>query len=441
MGKWQGHYKHCDVASFSSESFGRKKMTSRERVKKALNHEVPDKIPLDLGSTPVTGIAASTLSKFRKALGLAERLVKVHEPFQILGRVEEDVLDVLEIDVVGIELRTTFFGYTNERWNPWRTSDGTNVLVGEGFTTTEDEQGNLLIYPGGDMTVQPCAKMPKGGFYFDALVRQEPIDPEQLDPEEWVKQMFTKFTDEDLNHIERQASNLYHNTERAIIGNFGQGGLGDIAFVPGPWVKEPKGIRDQKEWYVAHLLYPEYLKGIFELQTEIALKNLELYRQAVGDKIEAIFISGTDFGTQIGPFISPDLYREMYKPLHKKINEWVHANTTWKTFFHSCGSIVEFLNDFIDAEVDIINPVQCSAVGMEAKVLKEKYGESLVFWGGGIDTQRILPFGTPDEVKEQVKERIDILGKDGGFVFSAIHNIQPRTPIDNLVALFEAVRG
>jgi len=416
-------------------------MTSRERVKKALNHEAPYKIPLDLGSTPVTGISASTLSKFRKTLGLADRLVKVYEPFQILGRVEEDVLDVLNIDVVGIELRTTFFGYTNERWKPWRTGDGTNVLIGEGFTTTEDEQGNLLIYPGGDVTAQPCAKMPKGGFYFDALVRQEPIDPEQLDPEEWVKQMFTQFTDEDLNHIERQASNLYYNTERAIIGNFGQGGLGDIAFVPGPWVKEPKGIRDQKEWYVAHLLYPEYIKGIFELQTEIALKNLELYRQAVGDKIEAIFISGTDFGTQIGPFISPDLYREMYKPLHKKINEWVHAKTTWKTFFHSCGSILAFLDDFIDAGVDIINPVQCSAFGMDAKVLKEKYGESLVFWGGGIDTQRTLPFGTPDEVKEQVKERIEILGQGGGFVFSAIHNIQPQTPIENLVALFEAVRG
>ena len=128
----------------------------------------------------------------------------------------------------------------------------------------------------------------------------------------------------------------------------------------------------------------------------------------------------------------------MYKPLHKKLNEWVHANTSWKTFFHSCGSIVAFLDDFIDAEVDIINPVQCSAAGMDAKVLKEKYGESLVFWGGGIDTQRVLPFGTPDEVKEQVKERIEIFGKGGGFVFSAIHNIQPHTPIENLVALFEA---
>jgi len=414
-----------------------RKMTSRERVKKALNHEAPDKIPLDLGSTPVTGIAASTLSKFRQALGLAARPVKVHEPFQILGRVEDDMQDALGIDVVGIEMRTNFFGYTNENWKPWQTSDGTEVLVGEGFTTTEDEQGDLLIYPAGDTNVQPCAKMPKGGFYFDAIVRQEPIDPENLDPEEWVKQMFTEFTDEDLSHIEQQASHLYQDTERAIIGNFGQGGLGDIALVPGPWVKEPKGIRDQKEWYIAHLLYPEYIKGIFELQTEIALKNLELYRQAVGNKIEAIFISGTDFGTQISPFISPGLYREMYKPLHKKINDWVHTNTSWKTFFHSCGAIEEFLDDFIDAGVDIINPVQCSAAKMDAKVLKEKYGENLVFWGGGIDTQRVLPFGTPEEVGEQVKKRIEILGKGGGFIFSAIHNIQPNTPIENLVALFE----
>lgn len=393
-------------------------MTSRERVKKTLNHEMPDKVSLDLGSTPTTGIAASTLSKLRKALGFADRPVKVHEPYQILGRVEEDVLDALEIDVVGIELRTTFFGYPNDQWKSWRTGDGTDVLVGEGFTTTVDEHGDTLLYPAGDITVQPSAKMPKRGFYFDALIRQEPIDENNLDPEEWMEGMFTEFTDEDLKHLERQANHLYNNTEKAIIGNFGQGGLGDIAMVPGPWVKEPKGIRDPEEWYIAHLLHPEYIKGIFELQTEIALKNLELYRQAVGDKIEAIFVTGTDFGAQDGPFISPDIYREMYKPFHKKINQWVHENTDWKTFFHSCGSVVAFLDDFIDAGVDILNPVQTSAAGMDPTFLKEKYGKDLVFWGGGIDTQRVLPFCNPDEVREQVKERIEIFGKDGGFVFN-----------------------
>ena len=413
-------------------------MTSRERVKKALNHEIPDKVPLDLGSTPTTGIAASSLSKLRKTLGLADRPVKVHEPYQILGLVEEDVLDALEVDVVGIEMRNTFFGYPNDRWKPWRTGDGTDVLVGEGFTTTVDEHGDTLIYPAGDITAQPSAKMPKGGFYFDMLVRQEPIDEDHLDPKEWIEGMFTELSHEDLAHIERQADYLYSNTERAIIGNFGQGGLGDIAMVPGMGMVEPKGIRNPVDWYMAALLHPEYIKGIFELQTEIALKNLELYRQAVGDKIEAIFISGTDFGSQKGPFISPDMYRKMYKPFHKRINQWVHENTDWKTFFHSCGSMAAFLDDFVDAEVDIINPVQTSAAGMDPVFLKEKYGKDLVFWGGGIDTQRVLPFGKPDEVRGQVRERIEVFGKDGGFVFNTIHNIQPKIPIENIVALFQA---
>ncbi len=413
-------------------------MTSRERVRKALNHEMPDKVPLDLGSTPTTGIAASSLSKLRKALGLADRPVKVHEPYQVLGLVEEDMLDALEVDVVGINMRDTFFGYPNERWKPWRTADGTDVLVGEGFTTTVDEHGDTFIYPAGDITAQPSAKMPKDGFYFDLLIRQEPIDESRLDPEEWVEEMFTEFSDEDLAYIERQADHLYNNTEMAIIGNFGQGGLGDIAMVPGPGIKKPRGIRNPADWYMAPLLYPEYIMEIYELQTEIALRNLELYRQAVGDKIEAIFVSGTDFGSQKGPFISPDLYRDLYKPFHKRINQWVHENTDWKTFFHSCGSIAAFLDDFIEAGVDIINPVQTSAADMDPVFLKEKYGKDIVFWGGGVDTQRVLPFCKPEDIREQVKERIEVFGRDGGFVFNTIHNIQPNIPVENLVALFEA---
>ncbi len=159
----------------------------------------------------------------------------------------------------------------------------------------------------------------------------------------------------------------------------------------------------------------------------------------MGEKIEAIFVSGTDFGSQKGPFISPDMYRERFKPFHKRINQWIHENTNWKTFFHTCGSVAAFLDDFIDAGVDIINPVQTSASDMDPAYLKEKYGRDLVFWGGGIDTQKVLPFSTPEEVREQVKERIRVFGKDGGFIFNTIHNIQPMVPVDNLMALFEAV--
>jgi len=193
--------------------------------------------------------------------------------------------------------------------------------------------------------------------------------------------------------------------------------------VPGPTVKYPKGIRDPQKWIIAHIEYPEYIKEIFELQCEIALKNLKLSYEAVGNKIDVIMVSGTDFGTQNAPFISPDMYREFYKPFHKRINDWIHKNTSWKTFYHSCGSIALFLDDFVEAGVDILNPVQTSAKDMDPKILKERYGDKLVFWGGGVDTQRTLPFGTPEEVRREVKEHCRIFGKDGGFVFNTVHNI------------------
>lgn len=415
-------------------------MTSRERVRKAINHQMPDRIPLDLGSTLVTGIQATTYAKLRKALGLKDGPVKVIEPYQMLAEVEMDVIEKIGVDTVGLHLPTTIFGFKNENWKSWRLFNGTRVLVPEKFITTEDKEGNIYLYPQGDITVSPSGKMPKGGYYFDAIVRQEPINEMSLNPEEWVKQQYSVFSEEELRYLEEKANTLYKSTNLSIVGGLGTASFGDIALVPGLSVKYPKGIRDPKLWYIAHIEYPDYIKGIFELQCEIALKNLKLFYQAVGDKIDVIMLSGTDFGTQNGPFISPDMYREFYKPFHKKINDWVHQNTLWKTFYHTCGSVVAFLDDFVEAGVDILNPVQCSAKDMDPKMLKEKYGDKLVFWGGGVDTQKTLPFGTEEEVREEVKERCLIFGKDGGYVFSAIHNIQSKVPINNLIAMFKVIR-
>ncbi|MGQ9630523.1 MAG: uroporphyrinogen decarboxylase family protein [bacterium] len=416
-------------------------MTSRERVRRAINHREADRIPIDLGSTAVTSISASAYSKLRGALGLPPKPIKVVEPFQVLGEVEMEVVERLGIDTIGLGLPTTMFGFKNENWRPWRLFDETEVLVPEGFITKEDENGDILLYPKGDASAPPSGRMPKGGFYFDVIIRQGPIDESHLDPREWVEDQFSIYTDEDLKYLERTSEELYRNTELSIVGNFGQGGFGDIAWVPGPEIPHPRGIRDPQEWIVAHVLHPEYIKGIFELQCEIALKNLELYRQAVGDRIDVIFVSGTDFGTQNASYISPKMYRELYKPFHRRVNDWIHKNTPWKVFYHSCGSIVSLLDDFVDVGVDIINPVQCSAAGMDPEVLKGKYGSKLVFWGGGVDTQRTLPFGTPDEVRREVKERCRIFGRGGGFVFNAIHNIQQGTPVENIVAMFDAVRN
>ncbi len=415
-------------------------MNSRERVRKALHHQETDRIPIDLGSTLVTGIQASTYARLRQALNLRDEAVRVADPFQMLAEVEMEVIEKLGIDIIGLWLPTNAFGFKNENWKPWTLWDGTQIMVPEKFTTERDQEGNVFLYPQGDPSVPPVAKMPKKGYYFDTLVRQEPIDEKNLNPEEWANQQFSIFSEETLRYLEKKAKDLYQNTDLCIIGEFIDAGFGDISQVPGPAVKNPKGIRDPIRWITAHLEYPDYIRGIFELQCDIALKNLQLAYEAVGNKIDVIYVSGTDFGTQNGPFISPDMYREFYKPFHKKVNDWIHKHTTWKTFFHSCGSIVAFLDDFVEAGVDILNPVQTSARDMDPIMLKEKYGDKLVFWGGGIDTQRTLPFGTPEEVKKEVTERCRIFGKGGGFIFNTIHNLQSRVPIENLIAMFQTVR-
>jgi uroporphyrinogen-III decarboxylase len=166
---------------------------------------------------------------------------------------------------------------------------------------------------------------------------------------------------------------------------------------------------------------------------------LEKLHGVVGERVTAIFVTGTDFGAQTGPFISPHAYRDLFQPFHKQVNAWIHRNTSWKTFIHSCGSVVGLLPDFVEAGFDILNPVQCSAAGMDPRPLKTRFGERLTFWGGGVDTQHTLPFGTPDEVRRQVRERIGIFGAGGGYVFNPIHNVQSRTPVENMLAMFETV--
>ncbi|MGA2381326.1 MAG: uroporphyrinogen decarboxylase family protein [Spirochaetia bacterium] len=161
-----------------------------------------------------------------------------------------------------------------------------------------------------------------------------------------------------------------------------------------------------------------------------------MYRQAVGDRIEVVVMSGTDFGSQNGPFISPGAYREIFMPLHRQMNDWVHANTRWKTFFHTCGSIVAYLDDFAEAGIDILNPVQISAAGMAPEFLKEKYGKRFVFWGGAVDAQHTLAFGTPEQVREETARNIGTFGKGGCFVFNNVHNIQATVPTENMMALF-----
>ena len=416
-------------------------MTSRERLRKAIHHQQPDRPPLDLGSTLVTGIQAGAYARLRKALGVTTGVVRVYDPYQMLAEVEEPVKKALGVDTVGIQLPTTMFGYRNENWKPFRMFDGTEVEVSGHFEYDVQPNGDIVQYPKGDRTARPSGRMPEGGYYFDSIVRQEPIDESKLDAAEWVAQTYSLYTQEELRFIEETSRFWYENSDYGLLGNFWGAGFGDIATVPGPGVLNPKGIRDPEEWYVSTLTRKDYVNEIFSLQLELQMKNLVMYRQAAGDRIDVVVMSGTDFGSQNGPFISPDAYREMFKPLHAKMNGWVHQHTKWKTFFHTCGSIVAYMDDFAEAGVDILNPVQISAAGMAPEALKAEYGDRFVFWGGAVDAQHTLAFGNAAEVRAEALKNAKTFGKGGGFVFNNVHNIQATVPTDNILALLKAVQG
>ncbi|UCE99025.1 MAG: methyltransferase [Planctomycetota bacterium] len=414
-------------------------MNSRERVAAALNHKEPDRIPIDFGAGGQTGIMASTLYKIKKHYGLLEEneRIKIVEPYQMLGEVDEKIQDVLGLDVVGVHPLKNMFGFRDENFKPWTLFDGTPVWVPQLFNTEPDENGNILMYAQGNHGFPPSAKMPKNGFYFDSIIRQNHFDPDNLNPKDNTEE-FAPLSDEDLGHFSKEVNSAYENTDRAIYLTFPGAAFGDIALVPATFLKEPRGIRDVAEWYMSIALRPDYIMKVFEIQTEVAVENLKAVYKAVADKVQVVFMSGTDFGSQKGPMISESTYRKLFFPFQKKLNDWVHKNTPWKTFMHCCGSIEPLLEGFIEAGFDILNPVQCSAANMAPAMLKAKYGDRIAFWGGGVDTQKTLPSGTPQQVKTEVTERIKIFKKSGGFVFNAIHNIQADVPVENFVAMLEA---
>jgi hypothetical protein len=417
-------------------------LTSRERVRKALNHEEPDLVPLDLGGSALTGMHVDTVYRLRQALGLDEpgTPVKVTNTYQMLGEIGLDLQDAVGADVVAVSGTRTMFGFHNTDWKPWTTFAGTPVLVPGGFNTEPEPNGDILMYPEGDKSAPPSGVMPAGGWYFDAIVRQPPIDEDQLNVEDNLEE-FGPISDDALAHLAAEAERLYTQTDKALLGSFGGTSFGDIAMVPAAWLKHPKGIRDVAEWYMSTVLRRDYVYQIFERQCEIGIANLARIYEVVGDRIEAVIVSGTDFGAQNAPFISPDAYVDLYQPFHRAVNDWVHSHTSWKTFIHTDGALMPLLPHFVDAGFDILNPVQFSAKGMDLATLKERFGDALTFWGAGADSQQVLPFGTPDEVRAQVRENLRILAPGGGFVVSTVHNVQPQTPVENLLALYEAVRS
>jgi hypothetical protein len=416
-------------------------MNSRERVQLAINHQQPDRVPLDLGAAPTTGMHVSSVYLLRQALKLDApgTPVKVIEPYQMLGEIQPDLMSALGVDVIGLWPRGNLFGYRNEDWKPWQLFDGTPVLVPGAFNTDPEPDGSILMYPEGDRSAPPSGHMPKGGYYFDSTPRAKLPENYSLNVEENLEE-FGIISEDDLDYFGREAERLFTHTDKAILANFGGTAFGDIALVPAPWAKNPRGIRNVEEWYMSTVSRKEYVYTVFERQCEIALENLARLYQVVGNRITAVYMSGTDFGMQTGSFISPKAYRDLYKPFQKQLNDWVHKNTNWKCFIHSCGSIINLMPDMIEAGFDIFNPVQTSAAGMDPSTLKNRFREQVTFWGGGVDTQQVLPFGAPEQIHIQVKERMEIFGAGGGFIFNPSHNVQAGIPGENVLSLYQSVK-
>jgi hypothetical protein len=415
-------------------------MTPRERLNAVLNHQQADRVCVDFGAGGQTGMGAGAVHRLRKALFGDDRYrVKIIEPYQMLGEVDEAMRQTLGLDVVGVHPRNNMFGFPNDNWKPFAMHDGTPVHVPGQFNTSLDENGGFLIYPEGDMTVPPSARMPRDSYFFDSIPRQGLIEEGKLNPIDNCEE-FTTLSEEDVAHYVREVTAYHQETDYGIYITLPGMAFGDIALVPGPWMKHPKGIRGVEEWYVSTASRRDYILQVFEYQCEIALKNVEILADALGDMVQVAFVSGTDFGTQRGPFCSPKTFRELYAPFYKRINDQIHRLTSWKTFIHSCGGIYPLIPSIIECGFDVLNPVQCSADGMEPKRLKKEFGDDLVFWGGGVDTQNTLPFGTPEEVYNEVRKRIDTFNEGGGFVFTSIHNVQSNVPVENLLTMFKAIQ-
>ena len=406
-------------------------MTSRERVRLAIDHKEADRVPVDIGGTFLTGVHVDEYLKIADYLGLDMELPKVYEQMLMLARPDMLMLSYFGADVIQLENDSYSFGMKNQGWNIWKTNRGNRVLMPGTFETRIAEDGEIHLV---DKSGKMLAKMSPTGDYFDrpnmGIGMDLTMDIVHVDLEKFRKTL-PVYTDDELRGLERRGRFLYEYTDLSVHGGFHRGKLGSSAGVAG---------HSFEEWMLIMALEPDYAEELMHVTAEVGLENLKLYLEAVGKYIDTILISTSDYGTQRSEMFSPEIYKEVHLKNYKLMNDYVHQHSNIKTFYHSCGCVRGFIPYFIEAGVDILNPVQTTAERMDAAQLKAEFGDRLTFWGGGIDTQVTLPTGTPCQVEERVKEAVSIFKPGGGFVFTPIHNMQPDVPVENVAAMLKAVR-
>jgi len=412
-------------------------MNSRERVLSAINCQAPDRLPLDFGGHRSSGISAIAYSKLKKELGIDSGDIYVYDMIQQLAIIEPPVLDALGVDV--IELGRAFL-LKPEDWKSWELPDGTPCKIPAYIATfKEGEDWFLLDKEGNRSAVQK-----KGCLYFEQIyypLAKRGIENDDFSDLEMILPLnmwsaapspgghFDLKDPNDFNEFASGAASLRASTDKAIIGLFG-----------GNLFETPQFLYGAENYLFYLAAFPDKVLELSQKLTEIYLANLERFLSAAGDHID-IILFGDDLGTNQGPMIDPEMYRTYYKPFHQIMWSRVKELAPHvKIQLHCCGGIEPFLEDLIDAGLDMINPVQINASTMDPVELRSRYKDRFCFWGGGCNTQEILNREGPDAVEAHVKAQLDIWRPYEGFVFQQVHNILGDVPVENIIKMFETIQ-
>jgi len=392
-------------------------MTSRERVMTAVRHQEPDRVPIDFGGMGSTTIMAVAYNRLKKHLGMTGGETRVYDTYQQLAEVEPEILDRFHVDVIRL---THTLGEHPEQWKDWTLADGSAGKVPVDFNPVPDGKGGWVWL---DELGQPFRVMHKGAHYFD-IIRYPLQDAQSIS--DILAYQPPRLTDEYLGYLNERAKWLHDNTEWAIMASF-----------EGKFTEAGQNIRGFDTFLMDMAARPDWAEALMDRLLESHLEELPRFAKAVGEYVQIVQL-GDDLGTQQGPLISPAMHERMVLPKRKVLYGAIKEQMGLPIFLHSCGGIYELIPQLIEAGVDILNPVQTTARGMDPARLKREFGDKITFWGGGIDTQTVLAFGTPERIREHVRERIRILAPGGGFVFNHIHNVQANVPPENVVAMFDA---
>ena len=376
-----------------------KEMKSRERVMRSLDHQEPDRVPIDLGGTIVTSIVKKTYIELKQYLGMPVEQIKMLDYVQQLPYVDDGFMERFGVDFRMVQL-------------PAATTLGVDIFEEGGYYAFIDRWGAKLHMP------------KKDGLYFDWV--DFPIKAatmSALDNYRWPRPDPAEVNAQ----LGLKAKALYETTDYALTGS---------AVIGGGIFEQPARVMGLQNFLMALITEPAFADRLMDTITDIYIESCNQYLEQVGPYIQ-VFTFWDDLAGQNGWIISPELYRKRIKPKQKRLVEAIKKKTDARLFYHSCGATRGLIPDLIEIGFDILNPVQVSAKGMNTKELKAEFGRDIVFWGGGVDTQHVLPFGKRQEVVDEVKHRIDDLAPGGGFVFAAVHNIQAFVPPENIIAAFD----